>query len=152
MLGLLTGGILTGQNLIRSAELRSMMSQFESINTSVMVFKNKYFAIPGDMTNATDFWGRASGTPCVDGQSTDSTVTCNGNGDGQLYSTYYDAESFLFWKHLSNAGLIEGSYTGYANGHGHTPGVSLPRTAIGGVSFDIGWTGVVRHRRLYLRR
>ena len=57
ILGLLTGGILTGQNLIRAAELRSVVTEFQTYQTAVMTFRDKYFALPGDMTNATDFWG-----------------------------------------------------------------------------------------------
>ncbi|MBY6117485.1 prepilin-type N-terminal cleavage/methylation domain-containing protein [Mameliella alba] len=58
ILGLLIGGVLTGQNLIRAAELRSVMTEFKTYQTAVMTFRDKYFALPRDMTNATDFfWG-----------------------------------------------------------------------------------------------
>jgi len=61
ILGLLTGGVLTGQNLIRAAELRAVTTEFNAYQTAANTFKDKYFAIPGDMTNATDFWGSAGG-------------------------------------------------------------------------------------------
>ncbi len=122
ILGLLTGGILTGQSLIRAAELRSVTTDFQKYQTAVMTFKEKYFALPGDITNATDFWGAAHTNPatCATTAST-GTETCNGDGDGQP-KTYNlsgtgSAENFRFWQHLSNAGLIEGSYTGI-NGAG----------------------------------
>ena len=57
ILGLLTGGILAGQNLIRAAELRSVTTQFQNYHAAVMTFRDKYFALPGDMANAEDFWG-----------------------------------------------------------------------------------------------
>ena len=57
ILGLLVGGILTGQSLIRAAELRSVTTEFSQYQTAVMTFRDKYFAIPGDMKNARDFWG-----------------------------------------------------------------------------------------------
>lgn len=65
ILGLLTGGILAGQNLIRAAELRSVTTQLQQYQTALQTFRNKYFALPGDMTKATDFWTSAFGTNCV---------------------------------------------------------------------------------------
>jgi prepilin-type N-terminal cleavage/methylation domain-containing protein len=117
ILGLLTGGILTGQNLIRAAELRSVITEFQAYQTAAQTFRDKYFALPGDMTNATAFWGIAAGTTGNDATclaAVQSTVaTCNGDGNGVIgkYSII-DNEEMLLWKHLANAGLIEGSYSG----------------------------------------
>ena len=118
ILGLLTGGILAGQNLIRAAELRSVSAQFQSYITATNTFRDKYFAIPGDMRNATAFWGAAHATPatCLTAAGT-GTQTCNGDGNGQLAvgggANRY-GEVFTFWQHLSSAGLVEGAYTGRA--------------------------------------
>jgi len=106
ILGLLTGGVLTGQNLIRAAELRSVTTELNNYQTAVMAFKDKYLAFPGDMSNATDFWGAKTG--CGATPSGTGTQTCNGDGTGLISSD----EKFTFWQHLSNSGLIEGSYTG----------------------------------------
>src|SRR5438552_4058186 len=62
ILGLLVGGILSGQSLIRAAELRSVTTEFSRYLAAVQSFKDKYFALPGDMANATAFWGIAGGT------------------------------------------------------------------------------------------
>jgi prepilin-type N-terminal cleavage/methylation domain-containing protein len=118
ILGLLTGGILTGQNLIRAAELRAITTEFQSYQTAAMTFRSKYFALPGDMRNATDFWSAPSTGTCPTGTAT-GTETCNGNGDGTIiHATPGDAdefgEPFMAWQQLSNAGLIQGSYTGKA--------------------------------------
>jgi len=114
ILGLLTGGVLTGQNLIRAAELRSVTTEFNNYQTAVMTFRDKYFALPGDMTNATDFWGEM--TNCgVASPSGTGTQTCNGDGDGVLgegSGVSRTGEMFGIWQHLANAGLIEGAYTG----------------------------------------
>lgn len=116
ILGLLTGGILTGQNLIRAAELRAVTTEFSSYQTAVMTFKDKYMALPGDMPNATKFWGAM--TNCgVASPSGTGTQTCNGDGDGQVEigtSAGQTAEVYAFWKQLANAGMIEGSFTGIA--------------------------------------
>ncbi|WP_446325553.1 type II secretion system protein [Blastomonas sp. CACIA14H2] len=118
ILGLLTGGILAGQSLIRAAELRAVPTEYNRWITATRTFQDKYFALPGDMTNASGFWGAFDGN---DGRNADcraeqpAIATCNGNGDGQiepLNNSVNTYETYLFWKHLENAGLIEGKYTG----------------------------------------
>jgi prepilin-type N-terminal cleavage/methylation domain-containing protein len=133
ILGLLTGGILTGQNLIRAAELRSVITEFKTYQTSVMTFRDKYFAIPGDMRNATDFWEAMTNCGAASPSGTD-TETCNGDGDGTIEnagSPEETGESFGFWQQLANAGLVEGSYTGIA-GAGNVmtavPATNTPRS------------------------
>jgi prepilin-type N-terminal cleavage/methylation domain-containing protein len=116
ILGLLTGGILTGQNLIRAAELRSVVTEYQTYQTALQTFRDKYFAIPGDMTNATSFWGD-NASACADAGIADgSPGTCNGNGDGNigLGVANATAERLQFWTQLALAGLIEGSYSGIA--------------------------------------
>lgn len=112
ILGLLTGGILTGQSLIRSAELRSVTTEEGRYVVAVQSFRNKYLALPGDITNATSFWNeQAAGAACASTASTTS-LTCNGNGDGLINYSTNSNEMFRFWQHLANAGLIAGSYNG----------------------------------------
>ncbi|MAR56598.1 MAG: hypothetical protein CMM93_05390 [Rickettsiales bacterium] len=146
ILGLLTGGILTGQSLIRAAELRSVVTEFKNYQVAMQTFRDKYFALPGDMRNATDFWGIAGGTTgqdstCYGTASTDKK-TCNGNGDGMIGTTSSVTqvhERFRFWQHLANAGLIEGTYTGAAGplGAQHAVvGTNTPTSRSGGGN---GW-------------
>lgn len=116
ILGLLVGGVLSGQSLIRAAELRSVSAEFMRYTTAMNSFRDKYFQIPGDITNAIDFWGVAGGTTGINAScwnivSTDAK-TCNGDGDGYINNNTGNGELFRFWQHLANAGLIEGSYTG----------------------------------------
>ncbi|PZP87238.1 MAG: hypothetical protein DI582_00255 [Azospirillum brasilense] len=150
ILGLLTGGILGGQALIRAAEIRSLTSDFSKYQAVVMTFRDKYFAIPGDMSNAITFWGKAAGNgvngACADFVST-SPATCNGNGDGQIFSNGTAGkviyEELRFWQHLANAGLIEGSYTGTytATSGGYTAGVNVPPTKMDKISVSTWWYG-----------
>ncbi len=116
ILGLLTGGILAGQSLIRAAELRSVSTEYGKYMTAVRSFRDKYFAIPGDMTNATAFWGVLAGTgsdATCQGTTATGAATCNGDGDGSLmWNNTANNEIGRFWQHLANAGLIEGQYTG----------------------------------------
>lgn len=115
ILGLLVGGIMTGQNLIKAAELRAVSTEISKYSAAVYTFRDKYMAMPGDMPNATAFWDAADGG---DGIGSDCTytdtqgTTCNGDGDGNIILTDNYAEAYLFWEHLNNAGMVEGSYTG----------------------------------------
>lgn len=118
ILGLLTGGILAGQSLIRASEIRAVTTEYHRYVTAVAAFRDKYFALPGDMTNASKFWGALDSG---DGVNTDcraeqpGTATCNGNGNSQIENGNNSVNTYetpLAWKHLANAGLIEGNYTG----------------------------------------
>lgn len=159
ILGLLVGGVLSGQSLIRAAELRSVTSQMDGYRVALNSFRDKYFALPGDMNNATRFWGSAGGDSsnmaCLNAQTAGSKATCNGNGNGEI--TAYNAtatgasngqysERFTAWKHLANAGLVEGSYTG-VNGPGSSPseynqrpGENVPASKISNGFFDLFYT------------
>lgn len=149
ILGLLTGGILGGQSLIRAAELRATTAQFGTYRAAAYSFRDKYFAFPGDLTNATAFWNSAGGTGgdsvCIMAQTAGSSSTCNGNGNGQIneITGVFNAERFLSWKHLANAGLVEGSYTGKTIGalgsHEVTNGLNAPAGKAGNSFFDFNY-------------
>lgn len=120
ILGLLTGGILAGQSLIRAAELRSVATEYQRWHTAMHSFRDKYMGFPGDFRDATRFWGRfANVGTCVTNSSAAVATpgTCDGNGDGILQrpaGASMSSERFQFWRHLALAGLIEGTYSGYA--------------------------------------
>jgi hypothetical protein len=119
VIGLITGGILLGSDMVEAARIRSTIGDLEKYKSAANAFRLKYNCIPGDCTNATDFFGDA-GSICnnvaYDGNWYSTTVptgTCNGNGDGKLDSAsagYQQPGSgnSLFWDHLSKAGLIAG--------------------------------------------
>ncbi|MFZ4540195.1 MAG: hypothetical protein ACOYNL_00090 [Rickettsiales bacterium] len=119
-------------------------------------FRDKYFALPGDMTNAVIFWGAADGgdglgLDCYETDSTGLKTTCNGNGDGIVTSssTLVGNEKFRFWQHLANAGLIEGSYSGRAavttGAANRSVGIQMagriPLSKISGGAYDIEGIG-----------
>ena len=146
ILGLLAGGILAGQVLIHSAELRSILKENEQYQVAVNSFKEKYFGLPGDLGNATQFWGRAdngtfSGQCAIPLTNTGTgKQTCNGNGDGVIYDAAGSIyERYRVWQHLANAGLINGTYTGVASGGGVVVGVNIPQSK----SDQAGWDFLV---------
>lgn len=142
ILGLLTGGILSGQSLIRAAELRSITTQSEQYRTIVYTFRDRYLALPGDMANATNFWGSASSCPGTSATPSTDRTTCNGNGDGQVAATTPSiGEAFRYWQQLANGGLVEGSYTGVTDSSDPTAfattiGKNVPISKISGVGFS----------------
>lgn len=116
ILGLLTGGILGGQSLIRAAELRAVSTEYSRYATAMSSFRDKYFAVPGDMSNATQFWGTAAACPGTNATPSTTQATCDGNSSGGVdILTPASNEVFRFWQHLANAGLVEGSYSGVSN-------------------------------------
>lgn len=125
ILGLLVGGVLGGQSLIKAAQLRSVITEKDKYVTASNTFREKYGTYPGDLANATSYWGAAHATTstCISTIRTTS-ATCNGTGNGiiSIYSTpdaQAGSEDTLVWEHLSLAGLIEGRYTGWTSNVGH---------------------------------
>ncbi len=113
ILGLLVGGILAGRSLIRASELRSVMTEASKYSSAVFSFRDKYFALPGDMANATQFWQAATVCPGTSVNPSTDNKTCDGNGDGLIGATGSTAyERFRLWQQLASAALVEGTFTG----------------------------------------
>ena len=120
IIGLIIGGITVGADMIRSAELSSVISDINKYKTSINTFRLKYTALPGDMKNATAYWPTAT--------------TVNGNNDGSIESS---AEKLNAWQHLSLSGILEGTYSEYA-GSGNpslVQGSNLPENKLNGGYF-----------------
>ena len=114
IIGLIIGGITVGQDLVKSAETNSVVTDVGKYESALNTFRLKYNAVPGDMDNATDYWGEAHATPatCITTAST-GTETCNGDGDGRVKpDNNTGGESYRVWHHLANAELIKGSFNG----------------------------------------
>lgn len=135
VLGLLVGGVLSGQSLIRAAELRSISTEYGKFNTARLSFRDKYFALPGDMSNAYQFWGAACGA-----NATTSSTGCNGDGDG-IIETIAPSENVKAWEHMVRAGLIEGSYDGVGvdigSGQLQLSVTNTPRARLSNAYWDI---------------
>jgi len=136
ILGLLVGGVLAGQSLIHAAELRAVSTEFTNYKTALGAFREKYMAVPGDMNNATAFWGAADADPGTCAALTTAstgTETCNGDGNGGVGTggAGQSHEWFRFWQHLASAGLVEGQYTGVPGAAGaldSVPGQNIPKS------------------------
>jgi hypothetical protein len=103
IIGLIVGGVLTGQSLISAAEVRAQITQIEKYQTAVNTFRSKFNAIPGDMPGATaSQFGFIVGTSC-NGQTggRDGNGLLEGINPWPLIQT--DGEPALFWQDLSSS-------------------------------------------------
>ncbi len=103
IIGLLLGGILKGQELINSARVKNLATDFRNIPVFIYGYQDKFKALPGDDAAAVAHVGTSTVTPGVgDG---------NGSISGAWDSTTQTDESYLFWQHVRLAGLAPGSTT-----------------------------------------
>lgn len=125
ILGLLVGGVLSGRSLIRAAEIRSIVTEYETWQTAVNSYKLRFRQLPGDMNNATSFWAG----------------TTNGNGDGRVFF-HPLPEIFLFWQHMALAGVIPGKFTG-VSGPGSNEhvfiGENVPPSKVSGAGWSLAY-------------
>ena len=63
IIGFLVGGVVAGVELIQAARLNKVMTDMRKFLTAVNVFQNKYDGLPGDISNATYYWGAANADP-----------------------------------------------------------------------------------------
>ena len=119
IIGLIVGGVLTGRDLIRAAEVRAQISQIEKYNTAVNTFYGKYGALPGDLNGqvASAFGFTPRGQYAGQGDGNGVIEGVNQNGPGGNFG-YMDGagETVMFWVDLStanglNVNLIEGSFS-----------------------------------------
>ena len=146
IVGLMIGGVMTGQSLMRGSKLKTIITQKENYVMATSNFRQKYKMLPGDFSKATTQWGAQHVTPatCRTTAST-SKLTCDGSGDGRIgfdIATKY--EITRFWQHLSNEGLIEGAYNGIVNGasYGQIPGTNIPQGPLEDTGFGVRWLGM----------
>lgn len=126
IIGLIIGGTLAGQDLIKGAEIRATISQVEQYNTAANTFKIRYNGVPGDYRNNANLL---------------AGITA-GNGNGYLEDADNDAtvndldgEIVNFWQHIGAASL--GFQGDGATGAAAVVGDTFPELRIrpgGGVS------------------
>jgi len=149
IIGLLVGGILVGMNLLRAAEIRSIVEEEKRIVSAAHLFKDKYRAWPGDLTNAAQYWGMLDATPATcKATPSNAKATCNGDGNGRVQESAASYEHLRFWQHLANAGLYEGKFTGTQALGASAPYLmwtpdNTPLGRINGTGYGVMWGGDV---------
>lgn len=109
IIGLIVGGVLVGQDLIKAAEQRALISQIEKYNSAVNTFRGKYNGVPGDLAQqqAASFGLFQLTSANALGQGDGNGLIEGGNTSGSAAPV---GEVLTFWRHLSDASLVDGSY------------------------------------------
>jgi prepilin-type N-terminal cleavage/methylation domain-containing protein len=120
IIGLLLGGVLKGQELINSAKVKNLATDFKNIPVYIYGYQDKFRALPGDDANPVSHVG-ATATVCT------ASATCK-LGDGLIQGEWDSSnstadESQLFWQQIRLANLAAGT----------TSGDMLPTNAVGGI-------------------
>jgi hypothetical protein len=101
IIGLIVGGVLVGQDMIKAAELRSAVGQIEKFDTAVNVFRNKYNGVPGDLASPGNF-----------GFIAPSITTTQGNGVLDASTAgFLNQEPAAFFSQLASANMIPDTIT-----------------------------------------
>lgn len=109
IIGLLLGGVLKGQELINSAQVRNLAAQSSSMQAAYHGFFDRYRRLPGDMPGeqaCEEIGKQVPGCP-------DNGV--GGDGNGSIGAGDWK-EAAAVWVHLSASGFIQGNYQGSAAG------------------------------------
>lgn len=136
IIGLIVGGVLVGQDLIRAAEVRSTVAQLESTNAAINTFRVTYNALPGDLRSnlATSFGfvtragtvGRGDGNGLIEGGAAGANLAVG--------------EVVLLWRDLSTANLISNNFLGTDTATAITvPGDYFPSAKIGKGNYVVGY-------------
>ena len=104
IIGLLLGGILKGQELINSAKVKNMVSDFRTTQAMVYGYQDKFRSFPGDQ-NQTQLDGNFS--PAGTATAGTAATLNNGRLDGN-WSDSASSESYVFWQHVRLANLGTG--------------------------------------------
>ncbi|MES2364467.1 MAG: prepilin-type N-terminal cleavage/methylation domain-containing protein [Pseudomonadota bacterium] len=111
IIGLLLGGVLKGQELINSAKVKNLATDFRNVPVFIYGYQDKFKALPGDDAAAIAHVG----------------ASANGDGNGIIDGAYNatSGESFNFWQDVRLAGLAPGPTITTAADY-------IPRNAVGG--------------------
>ncbi len=109
IIGLLLAGVLKGQELIDSAKVKNLVTDFKNIPVFIYGYQDKYKALPGDDAGVTT---HLSGAVACTPNAANLCATGNGVLDG-AWDAANDAtsESNVFWQHVRLAGFATGSTT-----------------------------------------
>jgi prepilin-type N-terminal cleavage/methylation domain-containing protein len=145
IIGLLVGGVLVGQDLIKAAQVRATVTQLERYNTAANMFQAKYNALPGDISDpaASSFGFQPRGT--LPGQGDGNGVLQARDANNNLSGNVTTGEIAMFWVDLSTAGYINDTFN-TATATATKPSSSnqalyFPAAAIGQGNYIYIWSG-----------
>lgn len=116
IVGLLLGGILKGQSMIKNAKIKNTINMVQGLEAAVYSYQDRYNALPGDDSHASEHLVGAT----------------DGTGNGQITGN----ERFELFQDLALAGFISGKYNGTSDTPKHKFGGNIiirwttPRTGV----------------------
>lgn len=130
IIGLLVGGVMQGQELIRQARITNFASTMQQYKTSIVVFKSKYNSYPGDTNKATVFFGTTSPAGATIINGVQNNIIENNN------------ERYQAWLHLALANMIKQGqgFTGVSGPGGGGVNHSIPGTNVPSFLDNVGLT------------
>lgn len=107
IIGLIIGGVLTGQQIIQNARVTNAINSIQSYQAQFQTYSQNYGLMPGDDSSAPSRFPNSS-----------LKTTDVGNGSGVIATvnsdsiTNPDNEHLLVWAHMRAAGLIKNQVSG----------------------------------------
>ncbi len=143
IIGFLVAGIAAGSNLVKQAQVRSVISDFQQYQTGYNGFVGRFNAVPGDFASAYTYWTGANNCAV-----TATAANCNGDGDGIVEpgTTTAADEVAKAWKQMQLAGFVGAGIVSVPDTLvALTPGANAPNSKISGTGYFIaGTTSVTR--------
>ncbi|HLP98410.1 MAG TPA: prepilin-type N-terminal cleavage/methylation domain-containing protein [Sideroxyarcus sp.] len=107
IIGLLLGGVLKGQELINSAKVKNLATDFKNIPVYIYGYQDKFRALPGDDAQVDTLHLAGISGVVAAASGVDGASPGNGVLEGAWNATA-KAETHLFWQHVRMAGLAAG--------------------------------------------
>jgi len=99
IIGLLLGGVLKGQELINSAKVKNMATDFKNVQVYIYGYQDRFKALPADDAGAS---AHVNGTKATSGTQGDGVIEGAWNVEDPT------KESALFWQYVRLANLASG--------------------------------------------
>jgi len=104
IIGLIIGGVLTGQQIIENARITNAVNAIQAYEAAFQSYSQNYGVLPGNDPSATHRFSGSSNVPAANGSG-------NGIIAGIFDSTTATDESRLVWADLRAAGLVKNQIT-----------------------------------------
>lgn len=114
IIGLIIGGVLAGQDMIKAAEIRAQVAQLQGFDTAANTFRDKYGYAPGDLPgNGTT--ASPNNFALQFGLTQRSGAAGHGDGNGliegcSLGARVFGCETILIWRDMNQMNLIDGAF------------------------------------------
>lgn len=136
IIGLLLGGVLKGDELLRNARVTQTVKQLQDFRGAVANFRNAYDAWPGDMADPNTRLPNCTASPCyvaavangnnlVESNTTPWAHNMNASNNSNFSA---GTEAGMFWQHLGASGMSTIEYSPRATA------INVPKTPMGGTS------------------